>query len=59
MPTDPSPIPLTTQIALVTHLAEDNQEQLRRLARNLEEITRRHVLLTEQLRITLATTASR
>lgn len=55
MPTDPSPIPLTTRIALVTHLAEDNHEQLGRLARNLEEITRRHVLLIEQLRIALAT----
>jgi len=50
MPTSPDPVPLAAQLALLARLAEDNHEQLRRLAESLELLTRQHLLLLEQVR---------
>lgn len=51
MPTSPSSQPLLTQLAQLYRLAEDNHVQLRRLAEELEQVTRRNIVIVEQLRL--------
>jgi len=51
MPTSPSSQPLITHLAQLYRLAEDNHVQLRRLAEELEQATRRNIVVIEQLRL--------
>lgn len=47
----PSSQPLLTQLAQLYRLAEDIHVQLRWLAEELEQVTRRNVVVIEQLRL--------
>jgi len=53
MPTSPPPSPLIQQLAVLTRLAEDNHQLIRRLTHDLEHVTHRNALLIQQLRIAL------
>jgi len=50
MPTSPSSQPLLTQLAQLYRLAEDNHVQLHRLTEEVEQVTRRNIVIIEQLR---------
>jgi len=51
MPTSPSSQPLLTQLAQLYRLAEDNHVQPRRLAEELDQVTRRNIVVIEQIRL--------